>query len=291
MKKKIAIPLMVLLALVASSCGLASSKINELCLVYKGGIVQDAEFEKLLKPGSNNSSIGMGSSTYCYPIDQRTYIADVEGGDTTPVEAVSMDTVRLGVEYQLYFTLNQQEEVIQAFHENLGVKTEAWTPEGWTALLRQYFEPQIERSIEAAALNYNWRDLFSSEDTRREFQNTVVANVKNNLKEVIGGDYFCGPDYTRESDDCGDFKFTVGKPYPINQDIVIAIEDEQKAVTRTNSQAQENLRIQAEADGKRALVDLYGQDNAALIQLCEKNPEACSSIIVSSGAPVAVAGR
>lgn len=268
MRNKIVIALVGILIFGASSCGLASSKINELCLVYTGGITQDAEFEQLLKPGSNNNSIGMGSTPYCYKIDQRSYIAnaDENKGDTAPVEVVSKDTTRMGVEYQLYFTLNQDENILREFHENLGVKTEAWTDEGWRQLLVEYFEPQIERSLESAALNYNWRDLYSSEETRKEFQSTVIANVKKNLNEVIGNDYFCGPEYTTAGDKCGDFKFTVGKPYPKNEDIVGAVESEQTAAAATNAQAQKNAQIEAEVNGQRQIVELWGADNATILE-------------------------
>lgn len=273
-------------------CGLASSKINELCLVYSGGITEDAKFEKLLEPGSNNNSIGVGSDTYCYKIDQRSYIAnsDKGKGDTGPVEVVSSDTVKMAVEYQFYFTLNQDENVVKEFHENLGVKTEAWTEEGWNQLLQEYFEPQIERALEAAALKFSWKDLYSSESTRKEFQDTVVATVKANLKEVIGNDYFCGPKYTKQGDKCGDFTFTVGKPYPLNEGIVSAVESQQKAAANTGAQDQKNRLIEEEAKGKRTLVDLYGQDNAALIELCSSVPNSCKNIIVGN-APVAMEGK
>lgn len=276
--------LMVLALLGTTACGLASSKINEICLIYTGGLTQDAEFEKLLKPGSNNNSIGVGSTPYCYKIDQRSYIATNEEGkgDRGAVEAVSSDTVRLGVEYQLYFTLNQEEEILKEFHENLGVKTEAWNSEGWTQLLQEYVEPQIERAIETAALNYKWRDLYSSEEARKEFQRTVVTNVQNNLKEVIGNDYFCGPSYTEQGDDCGDFTFTVGKPYPLNQDIVAAVESEQTAAANTNSQEQKNAQIEAEIRGKQQIVNLYGPEGALLYEAI-KNGQIQFMVLPSDG--------
>jgi len=268
MRKTIVGLMTIALVAVASSCGLASSKINELCLIYTGGLVQDAKFEKLLEPGANNNSIGIGSTPYCYKIDQRSYIAtNQEGkGDTRAVEAVSSDTTRMGVEYQLYFTLNQEEEIIREFHENLGVKTEAWTVDGWRQLLVEYFEPQIERAVETAALNFSWRDLYSSEETRREFQSAVVKNVQTNLRDVIGNDYFCGPSYTTEGDECGEFTFTVGKPYPLNGDIVNAVESEQTAAAATASQEQKNAQIEAQVRGEQQVVDLYGPEGAVLLE-------------------------
>lgn len=267
MKNRVLLGVMALAMAALSSCGLASAKINESCLVYSGGIVEDAEFIRVMKPGANADNIGMGSNTYCYRNDQRSYIAGAgEKGDTDAVVGVSKDNVRVRVQYQLYFTLNQEEEILQEFHENLGVKTEAWTDEGWRQLLIEFFEPQIERAIESAALNYNWRDLYSSEEARREFQKSVVEGVRRNLREIIGNDYFCGPDYTKPGDECGDFTFTVGKPEPVNDEIIKAVESEQKAAAESAAQEQKNAQIELEAKGKQQLVDLYGPQGALLYE-------------------------
>lgn len=248
-----------------TACGMASSAINELCLVYTGGVTEDKAFEKLLPPGSNNNGIGMGSSSYCYRIDQRSYISD-EGdqGDTGPVRVVTDDDVRMLATYELYFTLNQDEKVLRTFHENLGVKSDAWTEDGWRELLRTYFEPQIERALESAALKFPWRDLYGSEDARKAFNAEVVQAVKANLREVIGAgsDYFCGPAYQSVDDECGDFTFTVGKPSVENPEIVAALEAEQTANARTVAQDQENLRTEAELRAEREIVALYGPEGA-----------------------------
>lgn len=258
---------LVVLALAGSACGLASSAVNEVCLIYEGGITQDKEFRGILEPGATNNSIGVGSDTYCYRIDQRTYIAGDPNRarvDTQPVVVVSDDDVQLATDYQLYFTLNQDEEILRRFHENLGVKTQAWTELGWIQLLQEYFAPQIDRAMEAAALGHNWRDLYGSEETRREFQTETVANLKRNIFEVIGDDYFCGPAYQGPGDDCGDFTFTVGKPTPTNAEIIAAVEAEQQAAAATIAQEQENARIRAELEVERELVELYGAQGALL---------------------------
>jgi hypothetical protein len=257
----------IVLAVAGTACGLASSAVNEVCLIYEGGLTQDKVFRGILEPGSTNNSVGVGSDTYCYRIDQRTYIAgDPNRGrvDTQPVVVVSDDDVQLATDYQLYFTVNQDEEILRQFHENLGVKTQAWTDVGWTQLLQEYFAPQIERAMEAAALKHEWRDLYGSEETRRAFQTDTVANLKRNINEVIGADYFCGPAYQGPGDECGDFTFTVGKPTPTNVEIIAAVEAEQQAAAATIAQEQENARIRAELEVERELVDLYGAQGALL---------------------------
>lgn len=260
--RKLLPALLLLAVLVMTGCGLAGSETNEIGLVYEGGMVQDKTYRGILKPGSTSNSVGLGSEVYRYRIDQRSYIAGKDG-DTAPVQVVSKDDVRMLVDYQLYFTLNQAEKVLKKFHERLGRKTDAWTEEGWDKMLREYFAPQIERSLESAALQHNWRDLYGSENARRQFQDQTVAALKTAIKTVIGDDYFCGPSYDGHND-CGDYTFTVGKPTPVNADIVTAIEAEQKAVAQTIAQEQTNQRIAKELEAERNLVALYGPQWAVL---------------------------
>jgi hypothetical protein len=257
-----------LVAIVVTSCGMADSAINELCLIYSGGTFEEKNYKGLLEPGSTAKSVGVGSSTYCYKTDQRSYIANNNKGarDVAQPEVVSKDDVRLTVPYQLYFTINQDEDILREFHENLGVKTDAWKEDGWKQLLREYFEPQIERALEAAALQSNWRDLYASEEARISFNAATISSLKKNIKEVIGNDYFCGPKYTGEGSECGDFTFTVGKPTPVNGDIVAAIESEQTAAANVIAQEQKNEQIRKELEAKRELVELYGPQGALLYE-------------------------
>lgn len=256
------------LALLSAGCGRQGSATNEIGLVYSGGLVEDKSFKGFLEPGSTWESVGWGSEVYRYRIDQRSFIAAPEGKqrDVGPVQIVTADDVRMVVEFQMYFKLHWgDEKVIRQFHENLGVKTEAWKDDGWKQMLNEYFAPQIERALEAVGLKHNWRDLYASEEARVAFQDEAVQRVKENLREVIGvgADYFCGPSYTGAKDsECGEFTFTVGKPEPANVDIVAAIESEQTAVTRTVAQEQENLRVDAALKAEREVVALYGPEAA-----------------------------
>jgi hypothetical protein len=258
----------VVLALAGTACGTADSAINERCLVYTGGLTEDKKFKGFLEPGATFESVGYGSKDYCYRTDQRSYIGSAEQGkgDTGPTPIVSQDDVRMIAEYQLYFKLNLDDEVFRAFHENLGVKTQAWGDDGWRQMLREYFEPQIDRALESAALLHNWRDLYASEDARAAFNRDTVRILRDNIGAVIGGNYFCGPSYAGPGSPCGDFTFTVGKPRPENGDLAAAIESQQVAQARLDAQATENRRIAAQVDGERQLVGLYGPDNAVLLE-------------------------
>lgn len=286
-------------ALLASGCGRTGSAINEIGLVYSGGLVQEKGFKGFLRPGATWESVGWGSKVYRYRTDQRSFIAAPQGKqrDIPPVQVVTDDDVRMLVEFQMYFKLHwNDEKVMRQFHENLGVKTEAWTDDGWKRMLNEYFAPQIERALEAVGLKHKWRDLYASEEARVGFQNEAVQRVKENLREVIGvgADYFCGPAYTGGKDsECGEFTFTVGKPEPANTDIVAAIESEQTAVARTTAQQQENARIDAQLQAEREIVALYGPQGAverernAVLREAVASGKVSQIIIDNSGRAVA----
>ena len=265
-RKFVLLLLGVVLVFAGGACGLEGSETNEIGLVYSGGWIEDKAFKEFLPPGSTSKATGFGSKTYRYRIDQRSYRGDNKnnGADAGPVVVVSQDDQRLRVDYQLYFKLNQDQKVLRKFHENIGVKTKAWTDEGWRQMLRDYFEPQIERSMEAAALSFNWRDLYAKEEVRVAFQNDAITRIKQAITEVVGDDYFCGPAYTGGASGCGDFTMTVGKPEPVNEGLVAAIEAEQTNVAATTAQEQANQRIVKELEVERTLVELYGAQGALL---------------------------
>jgi hypothetical protein len=268
-KKKLSLVLIALLVMTTGgACGRAGSETNEIGLIYSGGISEDKKFKGILDPGSTWNSVGWGSKVYKYRTDQRSFIAAPEGKvrDIPPVQVVTADDIRMLVEFQLYFKLNRSVPVLRRFHDNLGKKTDAWTKDGWSQMLNEYFAPQIERALEAVALKHNWRDLYASEEARIAFQNEIIPRVKANLREVVGAgaDYFCGPSYEGGKSECGSFTFTVGKPEPANKAIIEAIEAEQTNAAKLQAQEIENQRTAKELEAERTLVALYGPEGALL---------------------------
>lgn len=266
--------MLAVVALFATGCGLSSSEVNETCLVYSGGVVEDKEFQFVMEPGSTSKSVGVGSEVYCYPNDQRSWVS---GQDAPEVTVVSADEVNLTVPYQLYFKLNTDDGTLVKFHENIGVKVDAWTDAGWLEMLNTYFAPQVDRAMDEAALAFDWRELRSSSEVREQFQRDVVTSLKRKVTEVVGGDYFCGPNYTGGDAPCGDFTFTVGKPEPTNGSLVASIEQEQINQTKVAAQEAENLRIRAELEARREEVQLYGPE----VYACLKQIEAAQAVRVA----------
>lgn len=272
MRRKVVLILLVLgVALSGGACGRQGSEINEIGLIYEGGSTQEKKFKGFLEPGSTFEKVGWGSKVYRYRTDQRTYRGDAKnnGADTGPAGIASKDRMAMNVDYQLYFKLNLEPKTLQKFHENIGVKTKAYEDEGWRQMLRDNFEPQIDRSLEAAALGFNAVDLYSSEDVRIAFQNDAVSRIKQAIKEVIGDDYFCGPSYTGRGSECGEFTMTVGKPTPTDPEDVNRLAAEQRAAAATIAQQAINEQTQKKLEADKAIVDLYGPQGAILYKAIE----------------------
>lgn len=283
MKRKI-ILIVLILAVILTGCGLQDSAPNEIGLKYSGGVTENRKYVGLLQPGANNDSVGFGTEVYKYRTDQRTFIfaktvkeyeqsldqdVNQRAVDAPPLECVSKDNIRLTIPGGMYFTLKWgDEDTLRQFHEKLGFKTQAWTSDGWSAALDQYFKPAALRAAESACLKHGWRDLYTSEDTRQAFARDTVTSFQRLLKNLVGGNYFCGPKYTGKNE-CDDMTFAIGKPKP-PQKIVDAIEETERAKESATAQLQENLRIQNQVLGEQRLVDLYGARTAAWIKIMQE---------------------
>lgn len=254
------------LALLATGCGIESSEVNEIGLVYSGGVVEDKEFEKILEPGSTSNPVGLGSTVYKYPIDQRTWIS----GQDAPVVTVVVGGQEFKVPYEMYFTLNQSPKVLREFHESLGVKTEAWTAQGWTDMLEQYFGRQLDRAMDTVAQGFDDpKSFYLSDATRLEFQQQVPRKFREQLEQVIGGNYFCGPEHSGPDDNCGNPTITIGKPIPVSDKFRGAIAGEAEARQKAINQEQLNEVIKTELEAVKEQVDVLGPEVYACIQQAE----------------------
>lgn len=254
----------------------ASSETNETCVVYTGGPFDAKKYQEILPPGSTNKTIGWGSTTYCYRNDQRSFIGSADpGADTTPVSVVgkgdgsedAAGQLAVTLDYNLYFTLNTNPDVLKQFHEEIGRKTSAWTEEGWNEMLRDYFRPQVTRAMQNAAGNYSYIDLYSNPTVRAKYQADVVNLFKKSLTDVLGGDYFCKPGFTGTGD-CGNITFTVGNPQ-LPEAIRTSIEGEIQARRDTAKQAEENRKTEKALEAEQKLVDLYGPQGALIYRALE----------------------
>lgn len=260
------IGVVVLLVVLFSIFNFADTDANRIGLHYGGGLVEEKKFKSIVPPGSTNKLIGPGDNVYTYPIDQRSYIIGGAGADSAAedeVTVVSKDNVRLGVRVQVYFTLNRSKEVIQSFHERIGLKTDAFTERGWNAMLQSYFRPQIDRALAAVGTNYPWSELYNNEAKKSQFQTAAAKEFTRLLPAAVGGDYFCGPSYTG-GNACGELSFTIQKPTPLDKGIIDGLEAKQRAELAKQAQEQKNQQVNVELQSVRQQVAMLGSQGYLL---------------------------
>lgn len=253
--------------------GCASTAANEVGLSYGGGIFENKRYQRIIEPGATNTFVGVMDANYNYRIDQRSWIgrdcSETDCADRPAVEFVSKDGIRMKAPVDIYFTLRQDEETLRRFHEEIGLKTEAWTESGWLASLRTYFDPALERGIDSAGLSFNWRELRESEEKRNEFATQASRQFTVELERATGGNYYCSPTYQSAEDDCGNISFAIGQPTPVDPRVVEAVEMEQTANAQTQSLAAEARRAAAEAQARQVLIDQVGPQVYACLRAIE----------------------
>lgn len=250
--------------------GYASASAGETCVVRTGGWFQDQNISDVIPEGKNRQRIGWGSATYCYPTTQRSYIMGGPGQDADALvvlfkggnEQAEEDQVRLTVSSQMYFTLNTKKDTLIKFHKNIGIKTKAYTSEGWVQeFLPKYIHPQIERAIEITALEFTAEDVLNDAAQRRAFEVAVQERIRERIDAQVGKDFICGPNFTGTGE-CGEFTVSIGRPDVTNTAIVESREQQQIERNLTQAQEEENRRLQSVLDFEQGLIEQYGPEGA-----------------------------
>ncbi len=286
--------LVALLALLVAGC--ADTAANEVGVHYGGGPVEDKTYQGLVEPGVTAEPVGYGDAIYRYRIDQRSWIGrncEQQGcADRPEVEFVSKDGIRMRAPIDVYFTLKRDEETLRRFHEEIGLKTQAFEEAGWVQMLRTYFDPALDRAVDSAGLAFDWRPLRENEAVRNKFAEQAAGQFSVELERATGGSYFCSPTYQDPDDECGRISFAIGQPTPVDPRVVTAVETEQTARAETQSLAAEQARAEAEARARQVLIDQVGPEVYACLEAiraaerAEVGPPPC----VPSATPVVPVG-
>lgn len=236
-------------------------------LSYGGGPFEGARFQDVVQPGSNLFFHGWGDPLYLYPVTQRNYIISKRAGEgdvgrSDFVPAPSADRIEVDYEVAVYFKLNLSK--VQEFHETIGLKYRAWCDEGdetcsigWERMLRDSFRQQIEFALQRESRRYPVADIYADQTTLVEIQSDVGTVLKENVNEILGDDYFCGPTYSLvDPTACPDFEFVI-KRVTIPQDVLIAFESNRTSeiavLTKRNEVRQAEFESQAIQKRQQAL--------------------------------------
>jgi regulator of protease activity HflC (stomatin/prohibitin superfamily) len=178
---------------------------------YGGGPIEGQHFQRVKDPGSNLFINGFADKLYLYPVTQRNYIisrrpdeGDIAGGDS--ITAPSKDRIPVIFQVATYFKLNTDK--LRKFHEQIGLKYQAWNEDGWRRMLNDSFRQQIEFALQRESRRYDVSDIYANADVLVQIQSEVGGVLKENVASILGDEYFCGPTF-EPGGGCPEFTFIV----------------------------------------------------------------------------------
>jgi regulator of protease activity HflC (stomatin/prohibitin superfamily) len=281
---------------VVSSTTFTSVPNDKIGVHYSGGPIQGSHFVELVAPGTGSRYYGQFEHVYLLPATQRNYIvsrhADI--GDRHKADEVigvsaPPNSVQISFEAAAYFKLNTEPQAVKKFFNDICLRNKCWeldTGGGWDKMLDQFLRPVLENAVRREAGKYDKDQIRSDPTVLVKMQTAIGANLRTELKEVIGGEYFCGPDATPGN--CTNITFILKDPL-LPEAVEKAYGDTAAAAQRVNAAQQEAAAkvaaAKGDADAQReranapALTDAQLRYIEAQAQMaCASNPN-CTMIV------------
>jgi hypothetical protein len=255
---------------------------------YSGGPIQGSHFVELVAPGTGSRYYGQFEHVYLLPATQRNYIisrhADI--GDRKKADEVigvsaPPNSVQISFEAAAYFKLNTEPQAVKKFFNDICLRNKCWELEtggGWDKMLDQFLRPVLENAVRREAGKYDKDQIRSDPTVLVKMQAAIGANLRTELKEVIGGEYFCGPDATPGS--CTNITFILKDPL-LPEAVEKAYADTAAAAQRVNAAQQEAAAkvaaAKGDADAQRARAEAPALTDAQLRYIEAQAQMACAS--------------
>lgn len=264
-----------------TGCTSISTNSDEIGIYYKAGSFTSVQFDRCVTPGTLELWKGVGDDTYTYPAGRRTYTFSnsQQNAESPALQAPTKEPVYLDIEGYITFNLTDNCESLQAFHESIGLRYEAWnsetsqTSEGWMNLLHQYIGSTLQEALTKATGEYGWKEIYENPKVSEEWKKKVTSYLPIMVKNAMGGDFF------------ENFNITIQKPI-LPETLRNASQTREVAKTEKEAQEAKNDTIRKELEAIRDVVKVVGRDNYVLLEAAKNDK--VSVIGVPSGSGLAI---
>jgi hypothetical protein len=241
------------LALVSTAACSEIAPPDAVGIYYAEGQVDGYKFDHCVDPGASDSWIANNSIVWL-PDNLRTWnIAPADGDTSTPITVASKPEpnqpsgVQVNVWSQTNLKLNTTctdgaNSPLVKWWENMGRRYKADTEEGWRVMLLNTVVPALEKAKRSVVRSFT-ADALVAGTVLPEVQEQISDAFAIELKRLTGGDYFCGPTFTRGSAECPPVEVLVKDIDYTDAGIQEARNNKQKALENAAAQV-------AEAEGR-----------------------------------------
>ena len=226
---------------------------NMVGISYGGGPIESARFQRIVQPGSGLFFNGLFDPLYLYPSDTQAYIVSKTAGEGAVPEADSIvspssDHVQIEYEVAVYFKLNT--DLLQDFHEQLGLQYSAYEADGWRDLIRDTFRQQVEGALQEDSREHEVADIYGNAASLTAIQGGVEEKLSERLIDTLGQPFFCGPTF-RPGRECEPPRFVI-KAVGIPEGVAAAFEKNRVAQVEIEQRTAEAEAIDALNDALAA---------------------------------------
>lgn len=256
---------------------------------YTDGPMEGQRWDGVVEPGGSHTVVN--DHVYLLPARQVTYIVGSDGAercaecDAPALWLTTADGEAMEIELAVRFFLNTREDVLRRFFQEICQKHDCWTDEGWIAMLNETFGNPMQAVVSDLGLEYQGDDLRYDNAVRDEFASQFGENFVDSLERLVGrGDYFCGPGYNRNEEDCPALSVEVTSVKFRNAERESVREREELAVREAELAAQEErtAAAQARVDAAQATPEHIRLAEVEAMLACAQNPECQLTVITGS---------
>ena len=256
-KKFLALMALVLGLTVLTGCAQSAPQDKVGIWVNYGQIIDDGrKFDHCIASGTVDA-VSLNDDIYWVEDSLRTWnvAPESQGGDqkepltlTAKPEKGQQTGLQVQVWVQVNFKLNtycgsderDANAALPQWWKNIGDRYDADTPEGWIAMLRNTVVPALEKGKNVLR-DYTADELVGATvwaDAEKKFG----TFFSEELTRLAGGNYFCGPTFTRTSPECPSIAISI-KDVDLEPSVQAARNEKQRALEQAQAQV-------AEAQGK-----------------------------------------